>query len=96
MQLLQATPLHLICDLRQPLGAGDKLILRRLARMLACLNAVAVLGLITPVVLLATQVWLIVGGNGLTLNVLSGVAGMLLLQLWVAGVLQHRCAQEMG
>ena len=34
MAALAATPLHLICDLRHPLGMGDKLILRRLARML--------------------------------------------------------------
>ena len=34
MRAIADTPLHLICDLRQPLGKGDKVILRRLARML--------------------------------------------------------------
>ena len=32
--VVAATPLHLVCDLRQPLGSGDKAILRRLARMI--------------------------------------------------------------
>ena len=34
MRCLAATPLHHICDLRRPLGEGDKLILRRAARIL--------------------------------------------------------------
>ena len=34
MATLASTPLHLICDLRRPFGEGDKLILRRLARIL--------------------------------------------------------------
>ena len=36
---LAETPLHLICDLRWPLGCGDKIILRRLARMLGLTEA---------------------------------------------------------
>ena len=39
MATLARTPLHHICDLRQPLGLGDKMILRRLARLIGLTSA---------------------------------------------------------
>ena len=39
MRALACTPLHLVCDLRHARGVGDKLILRRLARLLGLTHA---------------------------------------------------------
>ena len=41
MEVLATTPLPLICDLRLPPGSGDKLILRRLARLLGLTQCTA-------------------------------------------------------
>ena len=41
MDLLRATPLHHVTDLRRPLGDGDKLILRRAARMIGLTRCTA-------------------------------------------------------
>ena len=41
MEVLATTPLLLICDLRLPPGSGDKLILRRLARLLGLTQCTA-------------------------------------------------------